>query len=99
MTVEIRNGHAVEVAVNGLLQRARRDREAQRRVGRTAVEGRVDEAGGEAVAAADAIDEPHDVPLALMERAARGVPQHGAPSVVARRQALAQRHRDNRWTE
>ena len=49
------------------------------------------QAGGEAVAAADPIDETDVVVLAAMERIGGLVVQHGAPPVVARRHAFAQR--------
>ena len=44
-----------------------------------------------AVAAADAIDQSHDVPLALMKTAGGRVEHHAAPRVVAGREALAER--------
>src|SRR6185503_19518176 len=97
--VDLGHRGAVEVAGNGLLQRARGDGEAQRRVERAAVEQRVDETGGEAVAAADAVDQAHHVALALVQGRGRRIPQQRAPAVVAGRQALAQRHGDQRRAE
>ena len=58
---------AVEISWNRLFQCARRYREPERRVGIAPREGAVDQARGEAVAAADPIDEAHDVALALIE--------------------------------
>src|SRR5256885_9982542 len=63
--VHFRDGHAIEVSRYRLLQRARRDGEPQRGVVGTAGDETVNQSSGEAVAAADAIDEPHAVSLAL----------------------------------
>ncbi len=71
----------------------------QRLFRRAAGHQAVDQAGREAVAAADAIDQAHVVVLAVMERAGRLVVEHRAPAVVARRKALAQRDRHLRRGE
>ena len=58
-------------------------------------ENPINQPRGEAVAAADPIDDPNDVALTAMERLTGRVPQHGAPAVVAGRQAFTQRDRDD----
>src|SRR6185436_8283459 len=73
----------VEVSWNRLLQRAGCDAKAERRLRIAACEQPVDEARGEAVAAAYAIHHAHIVVLALDEAPCLLIPQHRAPSVVA----------------
>ena len=73
--IDLGDGRAIEIARNRLLQRARGHRKAQRGVGSAARDERVNQAGGEAVAAADAIDEADVVALAFMERRRGGVPR------------------------
>src|SRR5262249_57977539 len=83
--VDFGHAHAIEIAGDRLLERARRDGDPQRRVEWTAGRERVDQARREAVAAADAIDEADAIALALVHRCALLVPEHRTPAVVARR--------------
>ena len=91
--IDLGDGDAVEVAGDRLLQRARRDGESKRRFRRPLAHEGEDQAGGEAVASADPVHQPHGVVLAVVELARLRVPQDRAPPVVARRHALAQRDR------
>src|SRR5688572_6990186 len=87
--LDLGHAHAVEITRDGLLQRARRDREPERGVRALAGDQTVDQPGGEAVAGADPIDDPHAVALTLGECRRLRVPQHRTPAIVARRYALA----------
>src|SRR5262245_7295548 len=91
--LDLVNRLAVEVTRDALLERARRDGKTQRLLRRASGDEPVNQTGCEAVPSADSIHEPHVVALAAVERLS--VPQHGAPAVVARGQALPQRDGDD----
>src|SRR5262249_37360681 len=82
-TFHSRGGDRVELAGNGLLGAARADRDPKRTLGRLPVQNREDEARGEAVPAADPIDETQDVPRSSMEPPGRAVVQKRTPAVFA----------------
>ena len=92
--IHVRYRHSIEITRNRLLQRAGGHGKAQRPQCVTAAEPAEDQSRRKAVAAANPIDEAHDVALAFVERALGRVEEHGAPRVVARRQTLAKRDGD-----
>src|SRR5688572_13671385 len=97
--IHLLHGDAVEVTGNGVLERARGNRKAERRFRQSTGDEPVNQPRGEAVATADPIDDAHVVGLASVKRRRSGVPQDRAPSVVAGRAALAQGDRHHLRTE
>src|ERR1700694_5076281 len=89
-SIDLGNRHPVEITGNGLLERAGRHGEPQRRFGIPPGHWAVDKAGGEPVPPANPIADPHVVALAVKELLVDVIPQRGAPSIVAGRHAFAQ---------
>ena len=89
--VDLVGGRVVHVADDRVLQRRRRDRPLDRRRVVVAPQQRADQPGGEAVAAAHAVDDLDLVPAG--ERRGPVREQHRRPPVAAGADALAQRDR------
>jgi len=86
--LDVGHRHTIEVPGNGLFQRARRHGEAERGLSGPALAKTEDQSGGEAVAAANTVHDPHGVSGPLGSRSLHfhtGASQHGDD----RRQRLA----------